>query len=96
MKKTLIIIFSFFSLTKKKKEFLPFTLADKLYQKDFSLSTGEKETLLLAIASGMRHLHQSQKIIHRDLACRNILLTEEYLPKIADFGVKSSFHLFKK
>jgi serine/threonine protein kinase len=38
------------------------------------------------IASGMSHLH-TEGIIHRDLATRNILLSEGLTPKISDFGL---------
>ncbi|KAL6068492.1 Tyrosine-protein kinase abl1 [Balamuthia mandrillaris] len=38
------------------------------------------------IAVGLSHLH-SEGIIHRDLASRNLLLTEEYSIKISDFGL---------
>ena len=34
----------------------------------------------------MKYLHQN-KIIHRDLNPKNILLNEYYYPKIADFGI---------
>jgi serine/threonine protein kinase len=39
------------------------------------------------IASGMAHLHDNAQIIHRDLACRNVLVTEDGHMKIADFGL---------
>jgi len=41
------------------------------------------------ICRGMRHLHM-EKIIHRDLSCRNILVTEGkkgWTAKVADFGL---------
>lgn len=37
------------------------------------------------ISNGMRYLH-SKKVCHRDLAARNILLDENKIAKIADFG----------
>eukprot|EP01126_Amoeba_proteus_P027249 TRINITY_DN2705_c0_g2_i17.p1 TRINITY_DN2705_c0_g2~~TRINITY_DN2705_c0_g2_i17.p1 ORF type:complete len:190 (-),score=35.70 TRINITY_DN2705_c0_g2_i17:100-669(-) len=42
--------------------------------------------LVIGIASGIRALHK-QGIIHRDIAARNFLLSEEMLPKISDFGL---------
>jgi hypothetical protein len=38
------------------------------------------------IANGMKYLH-SKKVCHRDLAARNILLDENKIAKIADFGL---------
>lgn len=40
------------------------------------------------IAGGMRYLHE-QAVIHRDLKTQNILITEEYGAKVADFGIVS-------
>jgi serine/threonine protein kinase len=38
------------------------------------------------IAKGMKHLH-ANKIIHRNLKAANILLTENRIPKITDYGL---------
>jgi len=50
----------------------------------------EKETkIALGIIDGLEYLH-SQKVIHRDIKPKNILLfgpKDDMLPKIADFGV---------
>jgi len=42
--------------------------------------------IIRGIVSGMLHLH-CERIVHRDLAPRNILLTNERVPKISDFGL---------
>lgn len=49
--------------------------------------TGTQKTIIaLGIAYGMASLH-SKGIIHRDLKSMNVLLDDELLPKICDFGV---------
>lgn len=40
------------------------------------------------IAAGMYHL-QCEKIVHKDLAARNILLGANFVAKVADFGLSS-------
>jgi predicted Ser/Thr protein kinase len=49
------------------------------------LNQNEQRALVLGIAMGLVHLHEN-KIIHRDLASRNVLL-KEGKPKISDFGM---------
>lgn len=46
----------------------------------------QKLSILKQIASGMSHLH-ANGIIHRDLKTDNILMNDQYIPKITDFGV---------
>ncbi|XP_022793758.1 fibroblast growth factor receptor 4-like isoform X2 [Stylophora pistillata] len=48
----------------------------------------ERELLRVAsdVASGMRHL-ESKQCIHRDLACRNVLVGKGLIAKVADFGM---------
>lgn len=58
-----------------------------LHRKQLSMET--KVRLSIGIARGMSHLH-AQRIIHRDLACRNILVAfnnGKYDAKITDFGL---------
>jgi serine/threonine protein kinase len=49
-------------------------------------SATEKAKLICGIVLGMRYVH-SRGIIHRDLKPGNILLDENWRPKISDFGV---------
>jgi len=49
-------------------------------------------SIMLDVAEGLKYLHQLPKpIVHRDLACKNILLTATKRAKIADFGVAKCF-----
>eukprot|EP01117_Protostelium_nocturnum_P019044 TRINITY_DN8135_c0_g1_i2.p1 TRINITY_DN8135_c0_g1~~TRINITY_DN8135_c0_g1_i2.p1 ORF type:complete len:220 (+),score=68.57 TRINITY_DN8135_c0_g1_i2:44-661(+) len=41
---------------------------------------------IMGIAKGMLHLHM-EKIVHRDLAVRNILLSKHLEAKVSDFGL---------
>jgi predicted Ser/Thr protein kinase len=50
-----------------------------------TLGSKEQRAIVLGIAYGLTHLHEN-KIIHRDLAVRNILL-KDGTPKISDFGM---------
>eukprot|EP00040_Diaphanoeca_grandis_P018218 m.95674 g.95674 ORF g.95674 m.95674 type:complete len:1050 (+) comp26839_c1_seq1:239-3388(+) len=43
-------------------------------------------TKLKHVANGMQYL-SSHKFVHRDLACRNVLIDAEKVPKISDFGM---------
>ena len=43
--------------------------------------------LVLDVAHGMEHLHTNCKIVHRDLATRNVLVDSLLVCKIADFGL---------
>ena len=44
---------------------------------------------IVGIAAGMSHLAR-EGIVHRDLACRNVLLTATLDPKITDFGLSKA------
>ncbi|XP_077475315.1 non-receptor tyrosine-protein kinase TYK2 [Stigmatopora argus] len=66
-------------------EFLPLGSLERYLQKQAQSTT---QCLLFAqqICQGMEYLH-SMRYIHRDLAARNILVKNESLVKIADFGL---------
>eukprot|EP01114_Cavostelium_apophysatum_P009786 TRINITY_DN2304_c0_g1_i7.p1 TRINITY_DN2304_c0_g1~~TRINITY_DN2304_c0_g1_i7.p1 ORF type:complete len:579 (+),score=114.98 TRINITY_DN2304_c0_g1_i7:230-1738(+) len=53
---------------------------------DPPLTEDQRRQIIIGIARGMLHLH-FQNIIHRDLACRNVLLNRGFEPKISDFGL---------
>eukprot|EP00948_MAST-09A_sp_MAST-9A-sp1_P001281 g1281.t1 len=62
------------------------TLCDLLYHKD-AFWGGLLCKSLIEVISGLRFLHERpQPIIHRDLKSVNILVTETYTTKLADFG----------
>ena len=69
------------------------TLYDALVHKPRApkLDNSQKTLIAMAVAYGMLSVHQAG-IIHRDLKSSNILLDENYLPKISDFGLSISNH----
>jgi serine/threonine protein kinase len=62
------------------------SLDAKLYREKFVFSHAEQRRLAGEIACGVAFLHENN-IVHRDLATRNILLTERLVPKVSDFGM---------
>ena len=49
--------------------------------------------IINGIARGLLYLHQDSRlrIIHRDLKAENILLDNDMIPKISNFGITESF-----
>ncbi|XP_071707548.1 cysteine-rich receptor-like protein kinase 2 [Rutidosis leptorrhynchoides] len=58
-------------------------------QKKGTLNWTQRYEIIFGVARGLAHLHSEfhVKIIHRDIKSSNILLTDDFKPKIADFGL---------
>ncbi|XP_071705579.1 cysteine-rich receptor-like protein kinase 2 isoform X2 [Rutidosis leptorrhynchoides] len=54
-----------------------------------TLNWYQRYQIIIGIARGLTHLHNEfhVKIIHRDIKSSNILLDDDFQPKIADFGL---------
>jgi len=59
------------------------------FQRTKVLSWSERYNIIRGIAQGILYLHEHSrlKVIHRDLKPSNILLDENMIPKISDFGL---------
>jgi serine/threonine protein kinase len=83
-----------YGLTRQKEEYLVFELIDGMGL-NFLIETrsphlqGNRVALLRQIADAMEHIHQ-QSFLHRDVCPRNIMVTQEGLVKIIDFGLSSA------
>ena len=77
-------------------ELMPASLLDLLHhhRQREQLATWEASLVLIAldVAKGMAYLH-AKGVVHRDLKPGNVLLTEHWVAKVADFGTAlSKYH----
>ncbi|KAF8655108.1 hypothetical protein HU200_061241 [Digitaria exilis] len=75
-------------------EYMPSGSLDKyLSDEDNGLDWNVRYTLIKGICKGLKYLHEELRspIYHLDLKPANILLDENMLPKIADFGLSRFF-----
>ncbi|XP_031282097.1 receptor-like cytosolic serine/threonine-protein kinase RBK2 isoform X2 [Pistacia vera] len=65
------------------------SLASLLYGAKEKLKWSIRYKIALGIAEGLLYLHEGcqRRIIHRDIKAANILLTEDFIPQICDFGL---------
>ena len=64
------------------------SLYDWIRGKEQKLTGTQKTLIAMGIAAGMARLHE-QNVVHRDLKSLNVLLDENMLPKICDFGIST-------
>jgi serine/threonine protein kinase len=57
------------------------------------LNWAKRFKIILGTAEGMAYLHEESnlRIIHRDIKLSNILLEDDFTPRIADFGLARLF-----
>ncbi|GBG34747.1 Protein kinase, putative [Hondaea fermentalgiana] len=64
------------------------SLFDVLHSSSLLLDTKRRLDLALQVAKGMSYLHgRPKEIIHRDLKSMNVLVTQAWQAKVADFGL---------
>ncbi|CDP05078.1 unnamed protein product [Coffea canephora] len=78
-------------------EFLPNDSLEKFISRGKQLLRWEKlEQIAIGIAKGLDYLHQgcNQRILHFDIEPHNILLDQNFSPKVADFGLAKLIYSF--
>eukprot|EP01080_Neovahlkampfia_damariscottae_P009206 gene9206-1292_t len=70
-------------------------LIDFISKRKGFVNKTEKIQILLDIANGLHHLHKNN-IMHRDIKCDNILVSDDYIVKLIDFGLAAKNNKKKK
>ncbi|KAG8656348.1 proline-rich receptor-like protein kinase PERK3 isoform X2 [Manihot esculenta] len=62
-------------------------------KEEHTIKWSDRLKIALGIAKGLAYLHEicKPRIIHRDIKSANILLGDEFIPKIGDFGLAKEF-----
>ncbi|CAK9222594.1 unnamed protein product, partial [Sphagnum troendelagicum] len=61
---------------------------DKWIDEDNLLDWDQRMCIIIGVAQGLAHLHKCNPIIiHLDIKPQNILLDQDYTPKLSDFGL---------
>ncbi|KAK4485313.1 hypothetical protein RD792_007948 [Penstemon davidsonii] len=71
-------------------EYMPNGNLEKwLYSPNYSLNIGQRLRIMIDVASAIEYLHQgySSPIVHCDLKPSNILLDEDMVARVGDFGI---------
>jgi serine/threonine protein kinase len=69
-------------------EYISNSSLDKWLNDDNLLDWDQRVCIIIGVAQGLAHLHKCNPIIvHLDIKPQNILLDQDYTPKLADFGL---------
>jgi serine/threonine protein kinase len=69
-------------------EYISNSSLDKWLYDDNILDWDHRVCIIIGVAQGLAHLHKCNPIIvHLDIKPQNILLDQDYTPKLADFGL---------
>ncbi len=69
-------------------EYISNSSLDKWLDEDNLLDWDQRVCIIIGVAQGLAHLHKCNPIIvHLDIKPQNILLDQDYTPKLADFGL---------
>jgi serine/threonine protein kinase len=73
-------------------EYMPNSSFDTWLNEDNLLDWDRRVCIIIGVAQGLAHLHKCNlSIVHLDIKPQNILLDQDYTPKLADFGLAIFF-----